>query len=192
MPHCAKRFDHLTLCFIRTGKIIIAGLNELHQLFNFLVEFRMTGETVFKTALISGHGIFEFVKASSMTVFCLCITLSHTRPAPPETERKPGQRGRLKRSKSRNLLERLKAFKDDVLRFMTREDIPYTNNQGERDLRMAKVQQKISGCFRSETGARVFCRVRGYVSTCRKQGLSATDAIKMALAGELPSFDTAE
>jgi len=113
-------------------------------------------------------------------------------PAPPETERKPGQRGRLKRSKSRNLLERLKAFEDDVLRFMTREDIPYTNNQGERDLRMAKVQQKISGCFRSETGARVFCRVRGYVSTCRKQGLSATDAIKMALAGELPSFDTAE
>lgn len=115
-----------------------------------------------------------------------------TCPAPPESERKPRQRGRLKRSKSRNLLERLKAYEEDVLRFMTRVDIPYTNNQGERDLRMAKVQQKISGCFRSELGAEMFCRIRGYVSTCRKQGISATDAIKMALAGELLSVDTAE
>lgn len=113
-------------------------------------------------------------------------------PAPPESERKPGQRGRLKRSKSRNLLERLKEFEEDVLRFMTRVDMPYTNNQGERDLRMAKVQQKISGCFRSESGAEMFCRIRGYVSTCRKQGVSATDAIKMALAGELPSVYTTE
>lgn len=113
-------------------------------------------------------------------------------PAPPESERKPKQRGRLKRSKSRNLLERLQAFEDDVLRFMTRADIPYTNNQGERDLRMVKVQQKISGCFRSKRGAQMFCRIRGYVSTCRKQGISATDAIKMALAGELPSIGRAE
>lgn len=109
-------------------------------------------------------------------------------PAPLESERKPGQRGKLKRSKSRNLLERLLSFEDDVLRFMTRHDIPYTNNQGEQDLRMAKVQQKISGCFRSEQGAEIFCRIRGYVSTCRKQGMTATDAIKMALTGVLPDF----
>ena len=113
-------------------------------------------------------------------------------PAPLESERKPRQRGRIKRSKSRNLLERLQTFENDVLRFMTRPDIPYTNNQGEQDLRMSKVQQKISGCFRSERGAQVFCRIRGYVSTCRKQGMSATDAIKMALAGEIPSFEVAE
>ena len=75
---------------------------------------------------------------------------------------------------------------------MTRPDIPYTNNQGEQDLRMSKVQQKISGCFRSEQGAKAFCRIRGYLSTCRKQGMSATDGIKMALAGELPSFNEAE
>ncbi len=75
---------------------------------------------------------------------------------------------------------------------MTRVEIPYTNNQGERDLRIANVQQKISGCFRSLSGAEMFCRIRGYVSTCRKQGMSASDAIKMVLADELPFFDTAE
>jgi transposase len=109
-------------------------------------------------------------------------------PAPQASERKPKQRGRIKRSKSRNLLERLQTFEDDTLRFMTHPDIPYTNNQGEQDLRMSKVQQKISGCFRSEQGAQMFCRIRGYVSTCRKQGMSATDAIKMALTGKLPSL----
>ncbi len=109
-------------------------------------------------------------------------------PAPDESTRKPGQRGRLARSKSRNLLERLRAFEDDVLRFITRCDIPYTNNQAENDLRMSKVQQKISGCFRSFEGAEIFCRNRSYISTCRKQGMSATDSIRMALTGQIPTF----
>lgn len=113
-------------------------------------------------------------------------------PAPDENLRKPGQRGRLKRSKSRNLLERLRAYEDDVLRFMTRHDIPYTNNLGENDLRMTKVQQKISGCFRSYDGAEIFCRIRGYLSSCRKQGLTATDALKLALEGEMPEGFRAE
>lgn len=109
-------------------------------------------------------------------------------PPPDERTRKPGQRGRLARSKSRNLLERLRAFEEDTLRFMTRWDIPYTNNQAENDLRMFKVQQKISGCFRSFSGAEIFCRNRSYISTCRKQGLSATDAIRMALVGQIPTL----
>lgn len=65
-------------------------------------------------------------------------------PPPDEKVRKKGQRGRLKRTKSRALLERLRSFEDDTLRFMTRVDIPFTNNQGERDIRMTKVHQKIS------------------------------------------------
>ncbi|VAW16921.1 Transposase IS66 family, partial [hydrothermal vent metagenome] len=69
-------------------------------------------------------------------------------PPPDPNCRKKGQRGRLKRSKSRNLLERLINYEDDVLRFMLDVDVPFTNNQGENDLRMKKVQQKISGCFR--------------------------------------------
>jgi len=68
------------------------------------------------------------------------------------------------------------------------ESIPFTNNQGENDLRMTKVQQKISGCFRSMEGAKIFCRVRSYLSTCRKQGMTATHALTLLFQGKNPDF----
>lgn len=107
---------------------------------------------------------------------------------PPDESKHKGQRGRLKRSKSRNLLERLREYEDDVLRFMDHPDVPFTNNQGENDLRMIKVQQKISGCFRSFDGAAAFCRCRSYISTCRKQGLTASEALRMLFDGKQPAF----
>ena len=107
---------------------------------------------------------------------------------PPEIDRKPGQRGRVKRSKSRNLLERLRDFEQEVLRFMTNPIVPFTNNQGENDIRMTKVHQKISGCFRSQEGADIFCRVRSYLSTCRKNNISATAALELLFDGKLPDF----
>ncbi|MCP3925855.1 MAG: IS66 family transposase, partial [Desulfobacterales bacterium] len=67
----------------------------------------------------------------------------------PKKPRPKGKRGRIKKSKSRNLLERLKDYEQDVLRFMDNENVPFSNNLGESDIRMTKVQQKISGCFRS-------------------------------------------
>ena len=67
-------------------------------------------------------------------------------------------------------------------------DVPFTNNQGENDLRMTKVQQKISGCFRSMDGAYIFCRVRAYLITCRKHGIAATVALEALFKGELPVF----
>lgn len=105
-------------------------------------------------------------------------------PAPPKIKK----RGKQKRSKSRNLLERLTDYKDDVLRFTTREDIPFTNNLGEADIRMTKVQQKISGCFRSTEGAKIFCRNRSYISTCRKNGISPSEALENLFKGKLPDF----
>lgn len=108
-------------------------------------------------------------------------------PAPDETERK-GSRGKVPRSKSRNLLERLRDFENDVLRFMVEEIVPFSNNQAENDLRMTKVQQKISGCFRSMEGAKIFCRIRSYLSTCRKQDVSASDALRLLFEGNWPQF----
>ena len=78
--------------------------------------------------------------------------LSQAEKECPALKRRAGQRGRLKQSKSRNLLERLLNYQEDVLRFTQSPIIPFTNNQGENDLRMTKVQQKISGCFRSFEG----------------------------------------
>ncbi len=107
---------------------------------------------------------------------------------PPDEQRKPGQRGRVKRSKARNLLERLQLYEQDVLRFMTDPIVPFTNNQGENDVRMTKVHQKISGSFRSKEGADIFCRVRSYLSTCRKNNVSASHALTLLFEGKLPGF----
>ncbi len=108
---------------------------------------------------------------------------------PPKNKRKKGQRGRIKKSKPRNLLERLRDYESDTLRFMTSPEVPFTNNQGERDIRMTKVQQKISGCFRSMNGAQIFCRIRSYLSTCKKHGISAATALSLLFEGNLPDFD---
>ena len=109
-------------------------------------------------------------------------------PPPKPAAEKGNQRGRVARSKSRNLLERLRDYEDDVLRFMENPNAPYTNNQGERDIRMLKVQQKISGCFRSMKGAEIFCRIRSYLSTCQKQNVGIGEALELLFAGQWPPF----
>ena len=83
---------------------------------------------------------------------------------------------------SRSLLLRLRLQREEVLRFMNDLEVPFDNNQAERDLRMVKLQQKIGGCFRSDTGARQFCRLRGYLSTKRKTGRPVLSALESVLA----------
>jgi transposase len=100
----------------------------------------------------------------------------------------PKRRGRVKKSKSRNLLERLRDFESEILRFMEDPLIPFTNNTGENDLRMTKVQQKISGCFRSMEGARIFCRIRSYLLTCQKHDVTMTEALELLFQGKMPTF----
>jgi transposase len=107
---------------------------------------------------------------------------------PPPDKPEKVTRGRIKRSKARNLLERLINYEEDVLRFMTITCVPFTNNAAENSIRMTKVHQKISGCFRSMDGAEMFCRIRGYLSTCRKQGMSATQAMALVFEQKLPEF----
>ena len=106
----------------------------------------------------------------------------------PESVDTTKKRGRQKRSRSRNLLERLRNYEDDTLRFLENIHVPFTNNQGERDLRMTKVQQKISGCFRSFEGAEVFCRIRSYISTCQKHDVGIGTALECLFDGKCPAF----
>jgi transposase len=109
---------------------------------------------------------------------------------PPHQPRRPGQRGRLAQSPARNLLERFLLDQDQVLAFLDDLSIPFDNNQAERDLRTLKVQQKVSGCFRSEPGATAFARLRSYLATLRKQGQSLLAALQTVFAGQplYPAF----
>lgn len=104
----------------------------------------------------------------------------------PRVEREAGRQGRVKQSEARNLVERLRDRRDQVLAFMVDWRVPFDNNQAERDLRMMKVQQKISGTFRTAVGATHFCRWRGYLSSLQKQGQALLAAITRTLQGDPP------
>jgi len=103
-------------------------------------------------------------------------------PTSPPTRRQ-GQHGRLQQSPARNLLERLWLQQDQVLAFLDDLTIPFDNNQAERDLRLVKTQQKVSGGFRADAGADDFARMRGYLSTLRKQGVGLLDALRTLFTG---------
>ena len=101
----------------------------------------------------------------------------------PETTQPPGARGRCKQSVAANLLRRFRQHADAVLRFISNPTVPFTNNVGERAVRMPKVKQKISGCFRTLAGAEHFCVIRSFLDTLRKQGHGMLTVLQRAFAG---------
>lgn len=110
-------------------------------------------------------------------------------PAPPV---RTGQRGRLKKTKAQNLLGRLDQHRKSVFAFLCDFRVPFTNNQAEQDIRMIKCQQKISGGFRTMQGARMFARIRSYISTARKHQLNVFSMILQAFEGQpfMPQMPT--
>ena len=110
--------------------------------------------------------------------------------ANPPPQRKKGTRGPLRGDEVRNLLHRLREYHALILRFMHQLIVPFDNNLAEQDIRMMKVQQKISGCFRTPEGATIFCRLRSYLSTMRKQGIHLLTALHHVFLGSplLPSL----
>jgi len=97
-----------------------------------------------------------------------------------------GKRGRPKQSKATNLIGRLRYYSDDVWRFMTQANVPFTNNLAEQAVRMPKVKQKVSGCFRTDKGAQTYCVIRSYAATMHKQGHNIFESLVAAFKGAPP------
>ena len=97
-----------------------------------------------------------------------------------------GKRGRPKQSKATNLIGRLRDYSDDVWRFLTQPDVPFTNNLAEQTVRMPKVKQKVSGCFRTLPGAQNYCVIRSYCASMHKQGGNVFESLVAAFKGAPP------
>jgi len=121
------------------------------------------------------------LRQTFVTRYRAVLAAGHAANPPPE--RRPHQRGRVKQTPAQNLLERLWLGQEQVLAFLDDLTIPFDNNQAERDLRTLKMQQKVSGCFRSDPGADAFVRLRSYLATLRKQGQPLFAALQTVFAG---------
>lgn len=163
------------------------GLIWAHQLLKLLLDMR----TVTVQARVEGQtALSPAVIADWTTKYEQILTQAeafHPRALAPPGKKK---QGKVKQSPARNLLDRLQTYQDAVLAFLSDLAVDFDNNQAERDVRMIKVQQKVSGTFRSVTGAVHFLRIRGYLSTLRKQGKPQFSALEATLRGQptLPSF----
>lgn len=171
----------------------LCNIHHLREL-TFLEEaYQQTWAKDLKALLLEMKQTVEQARASGATTLPLLqrrafraryhALLANGLAAHPPPLRRPGQRGRLRQSPARNLLERLTLGHEAVLAFLDDLTVPFDNNQAERDLRTLKMHQKVSGCFRSDPGAAAFARLRSYLATLRKQGQPLLAALQTVFSG---------
>ena len=153
--------------------------------------------THFKAFLLASKAVVAATKAAGLTalprhkvsqierIYQRLVAMGLSANPPPAAGWPRGKRGRPRKPKARNLVERFQAQQQVMLAFVCDFKVPFDNNLAERDIRMLKVQQKVSGCFRSAEGAETFCTIRSYISTMRKQGLSVWDALGSVFSDSL-------
>jgi transposase len=172
----------------------LCNAHHLRELIFVHEQMRRAWAAEMKHLLVDIKGVVETAKAQTKTALendqikeyeqrygaILTAGAEEEKRHPPPA---PGLRGRKKQSKSKNLLDRLEKYQTETLAFMYDFAVPFDNNLAERDLRMMKVKQKVSGCFRTTTGAQAFCRIRSYISTMKKQGHNVIAALKSVFLG---------
>lgn len=193
-PYWGYSGCHHALCNAHLLRELTFVGEELHQqwavaLIKLMLELK---ETVEAARNQGQDGLSESALAGWYSRYNELLVQGLAANPPPLQGWPRSKRGRPKQSKAKNLIDRLKVRWREVLAFAYDFKVPFDNNQAERDLRMIKVQQKVSGGFRSELGASWFCRIRTYISTLRKQGQSAFNALKQAFMGQplLPVLPT--
>ena len=160
-----------------TGIFELTGQKWTQEMMELLLEIKARVDAQkWVSEALSPHEIADFEQR-----YDLIVAAGYLANPPPVSVKK---RGRKKQGKARNMLNRLRSHRHEVLAFMRDFRVPFDNNLAERDIRMMKVKQKISGVFRSARGADMFCRIRSYISTARKNSVPAFEAIKAALDGK--------
>jgi transposase len=150
-----------------------------------MIDHLVTIKTAVDTARDAGLGALPAEDLDRFQQHYLRIVeAGYTENPVTESSAGPKRRGRRKQSKARNLLDRFRDYPDGILAFMRDFSVPFDNNLSERDLRMMKLRQKISGTFRSFDALVDFCRIRGYVSTARKNSINALDALRRVFLGD--------
>ncbi|MBL7137899.1 MAG: transposase [Bacteroidales bacterium] len=152
------------------------------EMITLLLKAKELKETVKLTKKIKGTILAEYdeIVRSGLAI----------EPLPEENHIK--KRGKKKKPPSLRLLETFSNRKQQVMEFFVNPAVPFDNNLAERDLRMVKLKQKISGCFRTKKGAETFFRIRSYISTLRKQGYNILDSLQLAIEGTPVSFALAK
>lgn len=175
LPHATCNAHHL-----RDLRFMAEHYQQLwaEQLAALLVEIKQTVETAQQT----GHTSLTTAQLTAFGQRYRMLLDQGEADNPPTTARSHA-RGKLKQSPARNLLDRLRKYQSAVLAFMFDFNVPFDNNQAERDLRMVKLKQKVAGCFRTKDGATLFCTIRSYIATVRKHGISILEALVDALGG---------